>query len=119
VGGTSRKPAVNARKSSQNDQVSWSQLWRISEKWSTLTLEWLKLGKSEKFSRAVVAKLKAARTERGWSQERLAKAAGVSRTGVTMIENESRNPSLVFCHALARALELDLSDVISEVERGG
>ena len=65
-----------------------------------------------------MAKLKAARTERGWSQERLAKAAGVSRTGVTMIENNERNPSLVYCHALAAALGLDLSELIGEVERG-
>ena len=78
----------------------------------------MKLEKSEKFSREVVARLKKARLERGWSQERLAKEAGVSRTGVTMIENGSRRPTLLYCHALASALGLRLSDLLDEAEAG-
>ncbi|MEM6915050.1 MAG: helix-turn-helix domain-containing protein [Verrucomicrobiota bacterium] len=68
------------------------------------------------FSKEVVARLKRARVERGWSQAKLAEVAGVSRTGVTMIESNKRNPTLVYCHVLARALDLTLSDVIREVE---
>lgn len=77
----------------------------------------MKLDASEKFSRAVVAKLKAARIDLGWSQDRLAKAAGVSRTGVTMIEGNRRNPTMVFCHALAEAMGLHLSEIVKEVEQ--
>ena len=64
----------------------------------------------------MVARLKKARTEKGWSQATLAEKAGVSRTGITMTENGDRNPTLVFCHSLAKALDVQLSDVISAEE---
>ena len=48
----------------------------------------------------------------------LAEAAGVSRTGVTMIENGKRNPTLLYCHVPTKALELDLSGLIKEAEPG-
>jgi len=73
---------------------------------------------SDQFSRAVVALIKQARLERGWSQAMLAGKAGVSRTGVTMVENGNRRPTHYFCHALAKALDRDLSEFVSEAERG-
>lgn len=74
---------------------------------------------SEEFSRAVVALIKQARQEKGWSQAMLAEKAGVSRTGVTMAENGDRRPTLYFCHALARALDRDLSEFVRKAEKGG
>jgi transcriptional regulator with XRE-family HTH domain len=72
---------------------------------------------SEEFSRAVVALIKQARQEKGWSQAMLAEKAGVSRTGVTMVENGDRRPTLYFCHALAAALDRDLSEFVRKAER--
>jgi transcriptional regulator with XRE-family HTH domain len=71
---------------------------------------------SEEFSRAVVALIKQARQENGWSQATLAEKAGVSRTGVTMVENGDRRPTLYFCHSLAKALDRDLSEFIRAAE---
>jgi transcriptional regulator with XRE-family HTH domain len=64
----------------------------------------------------VVDEFRAARLEKGWSQEKLAALAGVSRTGVTMIENGERRPTLSFCRRLAKALEINLSSAIASVE---
>lgn len=77
----------------------------------------LDVQESETFSRAVVARLKVARQERGLSQAALAKMAGVSRTGITMVESGERRPTLMFVHALAGAMGLTLSEVISSVEK--
>ena len=73
---------------------------------------------SDEFSRAVVALIKQARQEKQWSQAALAEKAGVSRTGVTMVENGDRRPTLYFCHALAKALDRELFEFIREAERG-
>ena len=74
----------------------------------------LNLEKSLKFSRAVVSAIQTARKSQGVSQQRLAEMAGVSRSAVTMIENGARNPTLFVCHALAEALDLDLSELIRD-----
>lgn len=71
---------------------------------------------SEAFSAAVVEKLKAIRLEKSLSQERLAAEAHVSRTGITMMENGQRRPTLLFCHAIASALGVSLAEVIRSVE---
>lgn len=49
------------------------------------------LHQTEEFSRAVVALTKQARLEMGWSRATLAEKAGLSRTGVTMVENRDRH----------------------------
>lgn len=81
--------------------------------------EVLDVHQSEHFSSAVVALIKQARQEMGWSQETLAQKAGVSRTGVTMVENGDRRPTLYFCHALAKALGRDLSEFLRKAESEG
>jgi transcriptional regulator with XRE-family HTH domain len=75
----------------------------------------LNLEKSLKFSRAVVLAIQIARKTKGMSQQRLAEAAGISRSAVTMIESGARNPTLYICHALAEALDIDLSALVREV----
>ena len=69
------------------------------------------------FSREVIALLKRERLAQDLSQERLAEAAGVSRTAITMIESGERNPTLFVCHALARALDLPLSQLVAAAEK--
>jgi len=51
------------------------------------------------------------------SQEALAEMAGIHPTHVGLIERSGRNPSINVAASLARALELKLSDLISEAEQ--
>jgi len=52
--------------------------------------------------------VRARREQLGWSQSRLARASGVSRTVVNEVENGRRSPSLPTYDKLRRALGLDL-----------
>ncbi|MEY8462416.1 helix-turn-helix transcriptional regulator [Streptococcus merionis] len=54
------------------------------------------------------------RKEKNISQLYLAKAVGVSRQTVNMIENDKYNPSLDLCLKLAVALETDLNNLFWE-----
>lgn len=56
-------------------------------------------------------RVKTFRTELGLSQLELAKAIGVSRQTINMIENDKYNPSLDLCINLARALQTDLNSL--------
>lgn len=47
----------------------------------------------------------------GISQMELAKAIGVSRQTINMIENNKYNPSLDLCINLAKALQTDLNSL--------
>ncbi|CYU98134.1 helix-turn-helix transcriptional regulator [Streptococcus suis] len=47
----------------------------------------------------------------GISQLELAKASGVSRQTINMIENNKYNPSLDLCINLAKALQTDLNSL--------
>ena len=77
----------------------------------------MNLDESQQFSRTVVDALKRERQKKGISQERLAKACGLSRSAVSMIESGDRNPTLFVCHALAVGLDIQLSKVIRDTER--
>lgn len=48
------------------------------------------------------------RIEKGLSQLDLARAIGVARQTINMIENDKYNPTLELCINLAKALETDL-----------
>ena len=76
----------------------------------------LKLAHSERFSAAIVAELKRVRLSKGVSQKTLAEAAGLSRAAVTHIEAGIRNPTLIVCHALARALGVRFSSLSRKAE---
>lgn len=54
------------------------------------------------------------RKEIGISQLELAKAIGVSRQTINMIENDKYNPTLELCLNLARALKTDLNSLFWE-----
>jgi transcriptional regulator with XRE-family HTH domain len=76
----------------------------------------LNLDYSIHFSHRFVARLRAAREAKGFTQTKLAKLAGISRSALSMIESEDRNPTLFVCHALAKALGLQLSAMMRGVE---
>ena len=56
--------------------------------------------------------LRAARIAQGISQQRLAEMAGISRTGLRHIESLETSPTLHGILKLARALNLDLSQLL-------
>lgn len=67
--------------------------------------------------RAFAQNLRALRTERGLSQERLAELSGLHRTYVSSVEREERNISLDNMERLAKALGTSLAILVSPRER--
>ena len=61
-------------------------------------------------------RLKIARVECDLSQEQLAKAVGVTRQTIGMIETGNYNPSLSLCVAICKALGKTLNDLFWEVD---
>jgi transcriptional regulator with XRE-family HTH domain len=55
-------------------------------------------------------KIKQLRTEKGWSQEKLALNAGLDRTYVPGIEKGKRNVSLEVIEKLALAFEVEIQE---------
>jgi transcriptional regulator with XRE-family HTH domain len=62
-------------------------------------------------------RLRALRTERGWSQERLAEAAGITLNYMGNLERGEQSPSLGVLVRLARALDVDLATLMRELGR--
>lgn len=54
------------------------------------------------------------RKEKGLSQLALAKAIGVARQTINLIENDKYNPSLDLCIKLAETLDTDLNTLFWE-----
>lgn len=66
--------------------------------------------------------LRAARRERGLSQEKLALEAGVERNYVSLLELGRNSPSVGMLFKLCKVLDLQPSDLLAQVEqqmRGG
>ncbi|MFT3942245.1 MAG: helix-turn-helix transcriptional regulator [Ancrocorticia sp.] len=55
------------------------------------------------------SRMKAARASFGLTQAELAKAVGVSRQTISMIEAGTHNPTLNLCRDICRALHTDLN----------
>jgi transcriptional regulator with XRE-family HTH domain len=79
----------------------------------------LNLTSSQNFSIRFAAALKRRRLELGLSHETLAKASGLSRSAISMIESGQRSASLISCHALAVALDTSVAVMAVEAEQGG
>jgi transcriptional regulator with XRE-family HTH domain len=58
-------------------------------------------------------KVKTLRIEKGWSQEKLALTADLDRTYVPSIEAGRRNVSIVVIEKLAKALNVDLTEILN------
>jgi len=72
--------------------------------------------KANKSARARLAKhLRAERAVRGISQEALADLAGLHRTYVSSIERLERNVSIDNIELLAKALGLDITDLLKPI----
>ncbi|WP_300556671.1 helix-turn-helix transcriptional regulator [Maricaulis sp.] len=52
------------------------------------------------------------RKDRGWSQEELADRAGLHRTYVSGVERCARNPTITVVEKFAKALEVDLGQLL-------
>ncbi|MEA4944581.1 MAG: helix-turn-helix transcriptional regulator [Propionicimonas sp.] len=62
------------------------------------------------------ARVRALRTDRGWSQEELAHRANLDRTYVSGVERGVRNPTLDVITRFADTLEVEVADLFP---RGG
>lgn len=60
--------------------------------------------------------VRAARTARGWSQERLAAESGLDRTYISGLERGVRNPALSTQERVAKALGVTIGALLSEAE---
>ncbi len=58
-------------------------------------------------------RIKAARVARGWTQEELARAAGVSRQSINSIENDRYVPSLPLALEFARVFRCTTDDLFT------
>jgi transcriptional regulator with XRE-family HTH domain len=58
-------------------------------------------------------KVKQLRNEKGWSQEALAHKADIDRTYLPGIESGKRNVSIVVIEKLAKALKVDLTEIMN------
>lgn len=61
-------------------------------------------------------KMKIARMEKDMNQEALAKAVGVTRQTIGMIESGNYNPTLKLCLAICKALDKTLDQLFWEEE---
>ena len=57
-------------------------------------------------------RVKKLRVKNNWSQEELAKRAGLHRTYIGSIERSERNVSLINIERIAKALKVKISDLI-------
>ena len=53
------------------------------------------------------------RTQKGYSQEHLAKLSGVSKTHIREVENGQSNPTIQVLCSLAKALQVPITDLFS------
>ena len=62
-------------------------------------------------------KVKELRTERGWTQEQLADAVGVSRQSINSIERHRYEPSLALALKFARVFRRPTDDIFTLEEK--
>ncbi len=65
----------------------------------------------DKIVRDLAVRIRELRTQKGWSQERLAEEAAIHRTYLGGIETARRNPSLRNIIRIARALHVAVRDL--------
>jgi putative transcriptional regulator len=68
-------------------------------------------------AREVKNKVKELRTERGWTQEQLAHAVGVSRQSINSIERQRYEPSLALALTFARVFGRATDEIFSLEEK--
>lgn len=63
------------------------------------------------------SRLRALRTDRGWSQEEFAHRAELDRTYVSGVERGVRNPTLDVITRLAQTLDVEVADLFPRTPR--
>ncbi|MBB3873528.1 MAG: helix-turn-helix transcriptional regulator [Brevundimonas sp.] len=63
-------------------------------------------------------RLKLLRVERGWTQEQLGQALGVSRQAVIALETERHDPSLDLAYRIAAAFDRPVEDIFENPHAG-
>lgn len=64
------------------------------------------------------SRLRALRTDRGWSQEEFAHRANLDRTYVSGVERGVRNPTLDVITKFADTLSVEVADLFPRADRG-
>ncbi len=64
-----------------------------------------------KYLRKLGRNVRTIRLERGWTQEKLAEAAGIHPVYISYIEQGSRNPSITKILQIARALGCEATEI--------
>ncbi|MEO8036035.1 MAG: helix-turn-helix transcriptional regulator [Acidobacteriota bacterium] len=64
-------------------------------------------------SSTIINRVKELRIQRGWTQQELADAVGVSRQSINSIERERYVPSLLLALTFARAFECQTDDIFT------
>ena len=72
---------------------------------------------SEKLAVKVIAELMKVRKETGMSHETLAEITGLSRATISFVENNKRNPTLITCLKIAKALDVDFAKIINKANK--
>lgn len=65
----------------------------------------------------IAAELARIRKAKGISHQTLADKTGVSRSGISFIENHKRDPKLSTCIKMAKALGVRLADILDRIEK--
>ena len=64
------------------------------------------------------SRLRVLRAERGWTQEQLSTAIGVSRQAINALETERHDPSLDLAYRIAAAFEVPVEQVFPNPHGG-
>ncbi len=72
---------------------------------------------SEKTVNALIDELTKIRKEKGISHENLARAAGIHRSTVSLIESKDRTPTILTCLRIASALDISLANILKKIEK--
>ena len=70
------------------------------------------------FTKTFGLRLKELRVKRGYSQEQLADSAGLHRTHISLIERDRRSIRLDTLESLARALQVEPSELLPPLKQG-
>jgi putative transcriptional regulator len=65
------------------------------------------------------SRLRVLRAERGWTQEDLGVAVGVSRQAINALETERHDPSLDLAYKIAAAFQLSLEQIFPNPHEQG
>jgi transcriptional regulator with XRE-family HTH domain len=69
-----------------------------------------------RYQNALAYTIRQVRTERGYSQERLAHEAGIDRSHMSRIERDRANPQFETLLKICDLLEISLTELVSRVE---